>query len=122
MSIVVTPVDGKIGAYISPNITAIQYKYPFFRAMGHGIEEVWHQIGFSLRTFRAIITTSFSKTASETEKEEATAGIGGPVAIGKVFVGMAHEGLGIRQILILTAMISLSLGVFNLLPFPALDG
>lgn len=35
---------------------------------------------------------------------------------------MADYGVEIRSIIILTAMISLSLGVFNLLPFPALDG
>jgi len=40
------------------------------------MNEVYHQIGFSLRTFGTIIRTSFSDTASRTEKQEATAGIG----------------------------------------------
>ena len=40
------------------------------------MREVYHQIGFSFRTFGAIITTSFSNTASREQKQEATAGIG----------------------------------------------
>lgn len=37
-------------------------------------------------------------------------------------MGIADHGVALRAIVIMTAMISLSLGVFNLLPFPALDG
>lgn len=50
------------------------------------MREMAQQIMFSFRTFGAIISTSFSSSASEEEKKEATAGIGGPVAIGRVFV------------------------------------
>jgi regulator of sigma E protease len=114
--------SGKIGAYIAPNILLQQYKYGFFSSLLYGAEEVYHQIGFSFRTFGAIIRTSFSDTASREQKQEATAGIGGPVAIGRVFVGLADYGVELRSVIVLTAMISLSLGVFNLLPFPALDG
>ncbi|MCB9807005.1 hypothetical protein H6768_03910 [Candidatus Peribacteria bacterium] len=73
------------------------------------MREVYNQIGFSLRTFSAIIRTSFSDSSSREEKQEATAGIGGPVAIGRVFVGLADNGLELRSVIILTAMISLSL-------------
>lgn len=44
------------------------------------------------------------------------------MAIGRVFVGLADYGVDMRSLIVLTAMISLSLGVFNLLPLPALDG
>jgi regulator of sigma E protease len=118
----ISPLSGKIGAYIAPNILLQQYKYGFFSSLLYGAEEVYHQIGFSFRTFGAIIRTSFSDTASREQKQEATAGIGGPVAIGRVFVGLADYGVELRSVIVLTAMISLSLGVFNLLPFPALDG
>lgn len=120
--VVVTPKDGKIGAYVAPNIRPIRYQYGLISSLWHGIREVGYQIVFSFRTFGAIISTSFSDTASHEEKKEATAGIGGPVAIGRVFVGLADNGIAVRSIIILTAMISLSLWVFNLLPFPALDG
>ncbi len=44
------------------------------------------------------------------------------MAIGRVFVGLADHGVQVRGVIIMMAMISLSLGVFNLLPLPALDG
>lgn len=122
IQISLTPKDGKIGAYIAPNITLSRYQYGVFGSLLHGMVEVYRQIGFSLRTFGAIISTSFSSHSSREQKEEAVAGVGGPVAIGRVFVGLADYGVQIRSIIILTAMISLSLWVFNLLPFPALDG
>jgi membrane-associated protease RseP (regulator of RpoE activity) len=86
LDITLRPQSGKIGAYVLPNMTAIRYQYSFFTAMGHGMVEMYQQIGFSLRTFGAILTTSFSETATTEEKKEATDGIGGPVAIGRVFV------------------------------------
>jgi regulator of sigma E protease len=122
MDFSIIPVEGKIGSYIAPHILLQNYKYALFSSLFYGMKEVYHQIGFSFRTFGAIIRTSFSDTASREQKQEATAGIGGPVAIGRVFVGLADYGVQIRSVIILTAMISLSLGVFNLLPFPALDG
>lgn len=122
IQISLTPKDGKIGAYIAPNITLSRYQYGVFDSLSHGMIEVYRQIGFSLRTFGAIISTSFSSHSSREQKEEAVAGVGGPVAIGRVFVGLADYGVQIRSLIILTAMISLSLWVFNLLPFPALDG
>lgn len=122
IDISLTPREGRIGVYLAPNVTLKRYQYSLLSSLEHGMREVYNQIGFSFRTFGAIIRTSFSDTATHEEKQEATAGIGGPVAIGRVFVGLADYGIEIRSIIILTAMISLSLGVFNLLPFPALDG
>ena len=122
ISITVVPEKGKIGAYVAPNIIPTRYQYWLFSSLLHGCREVVMQISFSFHTFRAIIHTSFSDTASRAEKQEATAGIGGPVAIGRVFIGLADHGVSLRAVVIMVAMISLSLWVFNLLPFPALDG
>jgi len=110
VEITLTPVAGKIGVFVTPNIRTIEYKYNFLpEALYRGMFEVYHQIGFSFRTFGTIIVTSFSHTATQAEKKEATDGIGGPVAIGKVFVNLVGQGVEIRGILILIAMISLSL-------------
>lgn len=72
----VTPIRGKIGAYIAPNIIPAHYKYGFLSSLYHGSVEVLHQVSFSFRTFGAIFHTSFSDTASREQKQEATAGIG----------------------------------------------
>jgi len=74
--VTLTPMRGKIGAYIAPNITLQRYQYNFPQSVTHGMVEVYHQIGFSFRTFGAIIKTSFSNTATREQKQEATAGIG----------------------------------------------
>lgn len=118
----VEPISNKIWAYIQPNIVPNFYKLSPWESLLAWFQEVGDQVGFSLRTFGTIISTSFSKTSTEEQKKEATAGIWWPVAIGKVFVWLAENGIDIHSILILTALISLSLWVFNLLPFPALDG
>lgn len=120
--ITLAPEKGKIWVYVTPNIQLVKYKYPLFLSILHGFWEVYHQIIFSFRTFGTIILTAFSNSATSDQKQQATQGIWGPVAIGKVFVGMAENGIDLRPILIMIAMISLSLWVFNLIPFPALDG
>ncbi len=53
--------------------------------------------------------TSFSHSATPAEKQEVKNGIGGPVAIGKVFVGMVSNGVDVRAVVVMVAMISLSL-------------
>lgn len=118
----VQPLNGKIGVFVTPNVRLIEYKYPLPKSLLYGMREVYYQIGFSFRTFGAILVTSFSDTATQAEKKEVRNGIGGPVAIGKVFVGMVQNGVDTRAVLVMVAMISLSLWVFNLLPLPALDG
>jgi hypothetical protein len=105
-----TPVAGKVGVFVTPNIRLVEYQYKSLpEALYRGMLEVYHQIGFSFRTFGAIIVTSFSDTATQAEKKEATDGIGGPVAIGKVFVDMVRNGVDVRAVLVMIAMISLSL-------------
>lgn len=76
LQIILRPQNGKMGAYVLPNISPIYYQYPFWTSLGYGMVEVYQQIGFSLRTFGAILTTSFSDTATKEEKKEATDGIG----------------------------------------------
>jgi regulator of sigma E protease len=49
-----------------------------------------------------------------------TSGVGGPVAIASALADAADKGW--PQFVSLIGLISIALGVFNLLPFPALDG
>jgi membrane-associated protease RseP (regulator of RpoE activity) len=95
MNIDIIPLAGKIGVFVTPNVRLITYRYSLGKSLISGISEVYHQIGFSFRTFGAIIGTSFSHTATQAEKKEVKNGIGGPVAIGKVFVGMVQNGVDI---------------------------
>jgi hypothetical protein len=105
----VKPLAGKIGVFVTPHVQLIEYRYSLGKSLYHGMLEVYHQIGFSFRTFGGIIVTSFSHTATQAEKKEVKNGIGGPVAIGKVFVGMVGNGVNFHTVLVMIAMISLSL-------------
>jgi hypothetical protein len=109
LQISVAPLAGKIGIFVTPHIRLIEYRYSLGKSLFYGMSEVYHQIGFSFRTFGAIIVTSFSDTATQAEKKEVKNGIGGPVAIGKVFVNMVKNDVDTRAVLVMIAMISLSL-------------
>lgn len=56
------------------------------------------------------------------DREEAKMMISGPIGIGAGFVSLIDIGFTLERFVLIIAMISISLGVFNLLPFPALDG
>jgi hypothetical protein len=60
---------------VTPHIELIKYRYPLLESLYHGIVEVLHQVLFSLRTFGAILITTFSDTATQAEKTEAKNGI-----------------------------------------------
>lgn len=67
---------------------------------------------------------SFDQQARETgQKELATVGnnVAGPVGILAIIFPQAQSA-GLEQLIFLTAIISLSLAVMNILPIPALDG
>ena len=75
----------------------------------------------TLRVFvRIIDTLLWSKDTQE--REEVLSGVGGPIAIGGAFVGLASQPLSLNNLLLISALISISLGIFNALPIPALDG
>lgn len=48
--------------------------------------------------------------------------IAGPIGMGAGMVEMVDIGITARMVLLIIAMISINLGVINILPFPALDG
>ncbi len=57
-----------------------------------------------------------------TDRAEAAAMVSGPLGIGTVFVQAVEYEMPLIHIFVIMALISLSLGFFNLLPLPALDG
>lgn len=72
----------------------------------------------------AVMRVSPSEEAREQGKEdlaEASASVAGPVGILGVIFPAAAQG-GLLNLLFLTAIISLTLAVMNILPIPALDG
>ncbi len=83
------------------------------------------------RTFFTAISYSFKNTVSLARNSWAGIGdlvtgklglndLSGPVGVGQVVDQASSQGF--KSIMLLTAFISISIGMFNLLPFPALDG
>jgi regulator of sigma E protease len=84
-------------------------KYGVLDAAGHAAAKTWDTATFTLRIVGRIITGDVSLQA-----------ISGPIGIAET-TGVAAR-LGWRPYLALVALISISLGVLNLLPIPILDG
>jgi regulator of sigma E protease len=84
-------------------------KYGVLDAAGHAATKTWDTATFTLRIVGRIITGDVSLQA-----------ISGPIGIAET-TGVAAR-LGWRPYLTLVALISISLGVLNLLPIPILDG
>ncbi len=48
--------------------------------------------------------------------------LAGPIGLGSTFVSIVENSVPITIILVMIALLSINLGVVNILPFPALDG
>ena len=114
--------DGKIGSYLSENISIdedFKYKYNLPNAIKHWVLETY---GHTLLTFKAIwiLVRKIFNPETPVERQEAIQQISGPIWVVD-FVAQALSG-GMMLIFIISAIISINLWVFNLLPIPALDG
>lgn len=113
VNLAVTPgADGKIGVGIGIAYTGkiLKTKYGFFQSFYQGIKDM-----------ERITYLTFSVAGKV---------FGGKVAFGKAFAGpvriaeyaTTQAELGISSFLVFLALLSLSLAIFNILPFPVLDG
>lgn len=81
----------------------------FFDAMVTGTKQTWNMISMTLTGLKKLITGSV-----------AADNVGGPIMIVEMIGSQAN--VGIVPLLLLTALISVNLGLLNLLPIPVLDG
>ena len=99
------------GGYLGFGISGVMVteQYSFLGAIQRGLEKTWewtYRIGLSIKK---LITGSISPK-----------NIGGPIQIFQVYGDHAEQGL--LDFVILTAILSINLGLLNLLPIPILDG
>jgi regulator of sigma E protease len=98
---------GHIGVYMkNPEIRTMHYKG--FKAISAGLKFTGSIIGGYLRDLRLLATPSSGAYKS----------VGSFIAIGQVFPSSWNW----HQFLYILALLSIMLGVMNLLPIPALDG
>lgn len=82
---------------------------PFWSAAMAGAAQTWHMVSLTWQ--------SFVKLAQRIVPLDQ---VGGPIMIAQMVGEQAHHGLA--GLLALTALISVNLGILNLLPVPVLDG
>lgn len=110
----VSPVQDKkkgryiIGVELHEQAREIQ-KYGFFQAIALGFQETVWVVDLTFMTLKKLVALKLSIKH-----------LGGPVRIAQ-FSGQAAEA-GLTAFLYLLAIISISLGILNLLPIPVLDG
>jgi regulator of sigma E protease len=100
---------GRIGAYVGepPKFTTVRYG-PWEGFWG-GVERTWQVSALSLKMMGRMLVG-----------EASIKNLSGPLTIADYAGRSAHSGL--TQYLTFLALISVSLGVLNLLPLPVLDG
>ncbi len=111
LPIMVTPAEdnGRYVIGVEPIVRMIFKKYGFFESLSLGVDKTIEFIDVTFITLKKLLTFGLSiKT------------LGGPVMIAQMSGRAAAAGLS--AFLSLLAMISISLGILNLLPIPVLDG
>nr|WP_315464649.1 RIP metalloprotease RseP [uncultured Rhodoferax sp.] len=117
VTIVITPkaekqgeeVIGRVGAFIGGTPDVVSVQYGFVEGIARAVEKTWDISRMSLLAMGQMITGEVSLR-----------NLNGPLAIAD-YAGKS-AALGLLQFLSFLALISISLGVLNLLPLPVLDG
>ena len=99
--------DGKL--YWSPGFKVTRVSPSFFGAFDYAGRQTFSLMRNSILSISDLVTGRIGLSE-----------LSGPVGVGQV-VGQAAQA-GLMSVLSLAAFISISIGIFNLLPFPALDG
>ncbi|WP_207000956.1 RIP metalloprotease RseP [Trinickia mobilis] len=100
---------GRIGAALATQVPSVEVRYGPLESLELGVRRTWDISDYSLRMFGRMITG-----------EASLKNLSGPVTIADYAGKSARLGLG--PFLSFLALVSISLGVLNLLPIPVLDG
>lgn len=100
---------GRIGAYVGAEPATVLVRYGLIEGPVRGVTQTWDMAGLTLTMMGRMLLGQAS-----------VKNISGPLTIAEFAGKSAHQGL--TQYLIFLALISVSLGVLNLLPVPVLDG
>jgi len=100
---------GRIGAYVGAQPEMVRVKHGFLDGLWRGGQQTWQVSILSLQMMGKMLIG-----------EASLKNLSGPLTIAD-YAGKS-AGLGLLQYLLFLALISVSLGVLNLLPLPLLDG
>jgi regulator of sigma E protease len=102
-------VVGKIGAYVGERPELVLVQYGLANGLWRGIEQTWEVSSLTLKMMGKMVLG-----------EASLKNLSGPLSIAE-YAGKSAD-LGLTSYLLFLALISVSLGVLNLLPLPVLDG
>lgn len=102
-------VTAKIGAYVGESPELVLVQYGFADGLWRGIEQTWEVSSLTLKMMGKMVLG-----------EASLKNLSGPLSIAE-YAGKSAD-LGLTSYLVFLALISVSLGVLNLLPLPVLDG
>jgi len=114
--------EWKIWSYIWENIefnTDFEYKYWVIKSLWYWVTETYHQSILTLNALSSLVR-KIIRPETPVERSEAIKQVSGPIWIVD-FISSSFSN-GMKFLLIISAIISINLWVFNLLPIPALDG
>jgi regulator of sigma E protease len=100
---------GRIGAYVGAPPEFVTVRYGPVEGLWKGVERTWEVSVLTLRMMGRMVVG-----------EASLKNLSGPLTIAD-YAGKSAS-LGLTQYLVFLALISVSLGVLNLLPLPVLDG
>jgi regulator of sigma E protease len=100
---------GRIGAALATKVSTVEVRYGPVESVARGARRTWEISVYSLRMFGRMLTG-----------EASIKNLSGPVTIAD-YAGKSAR-LGLAPFLTFLSLVSISLGVLNLLPIPVLDG
>jgi regulator of sigma E protease len=100
---------GRIGAYVGAMPEMVTVQYGLVEGLWQGLDKTWDVSMLTLRTMGRMLVG-----------EASLKNLSGPLTIAD-YAGRSAS-LGLTSYLVFLALISVSLGVLNLLPLPVLDG
>jgi regulator of sigma E protease len=100
---------GRVGAYVGAPPEFVTIRYGVFDGLSNGIVRTWEVSLLTLRMMGKMVIG-----------EASLKNLSGPLTIAD-YAGKSAS-MGLTQYLVFLALISVSLGVLNLLPLPVLDG
>jgi regulator of sigma E protease len=97
------------------------YQESFPKAVIVGARETYATSMLTLDMLWTLLEKLFAPK-TPTDREEAKELLSGPIGVWATFVHMVDAQVPMTLILLVIALLSVNLGIVNLLPFPALDG
>jgi len=125
INLTITPKDGKVGMYMQYEDlqvnTNYEKKYDFIQSFILGGKETYNSSVMTL-SFLADMLHGLFAAKNEQEHTDAKNMLSWPIWVGYTFINLVETSAPIWVIITIIALLSINLGVINLLPFPALDG